>query len=61
MKYTLIYMERYGIDNVRGGCFCKINLDENEKKVIEKMIFCANNKCYNCGSKNHFIYDCKKI
>jgi hypothetical protein len=57
-KYTLKYMSVYGIDNVRGGSFCKIFLDENTQKLLMHMIKSANNKCYNCGSTTHFVKDC---
>jgi len=37
-KYTLKYMEKYGIDNVRGGSFCEIRLSEENTNTINKMI-----------------------
>jgi hypothetical protein len=37
-KYTLKYMEKYGIDNVRGGSFCQIVLDQEITNTINKMI-----------------------
>jgi predicted GIY-YIG superfamily endonuclease len=37
-KYTLKYMEKYGIDNVRGGSFCQIKLSEENTNTIHKMI-----------------------
>jgi hypothetical protein len=37
-KYTLKYMEKYGIDNVRGGSFCQITLGEENLNTINKMI-----------------------
>lgn len=53
-KYTIMYMDMYGIDNVRGGSFCKIKLPYNEKQLIIKMIHGANDKCFTCG-RAHFI------
>ena len=37
-KYTLKYMEKYGIDNVRGGSFCQIVLNQENLNTINKMI-----------------------
>ena len=36
-KYTRRYMDKYGIDNVRGGSFCEVILDEATMKLLEKM------------------------
>jgi len=60
-KYTLKYMNKYGIDNVRGGSFCEIDLSEECKRVIEKMINGFNNKCYHCGKNDHYIKNCPNI
>ena len=36
-KYTLKYMDMYGIDNVRGGSFVTIRLTEEVKRVLTQM------------------------
>ena len=36
-KYTKIYMKKYGIENVRGGTFSSIVLDEQAMKTLEKL------------------------
>ena len=59
-KYTIKYMEKYGIENVRGGSFTQIKLDEDNIKTINKMINGSTDKCYNCGSDNHFANKCNK-
>ena len=51
-------MSIYGIDNVRGGSYTKINLTEEEKKLLQKEIWGANDCCVRCGRKNHFVKDC---
>ena len=53
-------MSKYGIDNVRGGIYCRISLDSAEKNIIQRSIQGMNDLCYKCGSKNHFIKDCKQ-
>lgn len=57
-KYTLEYMSKYGIDNVRGGSFTELDLSSENRNVIERMLNGANDKCYNCGKSGHFINDC---
>ena len=60
-KYTLKYMNNYGIDNVRGGSFCEVILSEETIKIINKMLNGSNNNCYVCGAKDHFVDKCDKI
>jgi hypothetical protein len=59
-KHTLKYMEKFGINNVRGGSFCEIKLNETNVATIKQMICGSTDKCYICGSNDHFVNDCKK-
>lgn len=58
LKYTLIYMEKYGVDRVRGSVYCRLELTDEEKREIEKHIRSARDVCYNCGSWDHFVSNC---
>ncbi len=59
-KYTLKYMAKYGIDNVRGGAFCQVKLTRENMITIKKMINSSENKCFKCGGE-HFVDKCRYI
>ncbi len=59
-KYTKIYMDKYGIDNVRGGSYVKLELDTDTIKFLQKESIATNDKCFNCGMNGHFSKDCNK-
>ena len=57
-KYVKEYMSKFGIDNVRGGTYSNIDLDDNCIAVLEKEIRHSKNECMRCGRDTHFIKDC---
>ncbi len=58
-KYTLIYMDKYGINNVRGASYSQVQLFKEQKIQIVRSIRNSTDKCMRCGSKDHFVSDCK--
>ena len=57
-KVTRQYMDKYGIDNVRGGSFVSIKLDNSIINTLQKMEIGTNDKCFKCGEKGHFAKYC---
>ncbi len=57
-KYTKIYMDKYGIDNVRGGSYVQVNLDDTTVDSLNRLSRGTNDKCFKCGKSGHFVNDC---
>ena len=57
-KYVIKYMDKYGIDNVRGGSYSQMILNEDLKKNINRYLVTANNLCYICNKDGHLIREC---
>ncbi len=60
-KYTKEYMAKYGIDNVRGGIYATLKLDDFQRETITQEIRAAQDKCIRCGRSGHFVKDCFAI
>lgn len=57
-KFTKEYMSIFGIENVRGGTYCRIDLDQDTIRFLQREIRGAKDQCFRCGRNNHFIHDC---
>ncbi len=53
-------MEKYGIENVRGGSYSQIQLSDAQVKEIKNKLVSANDRCYECGESGHLKKNCLK-
>ena len=59
-KWTKVYMDRYGVENVRGGAYCKLELNGDQIRALEIESAGSNDLCYYCKKKGHFMAQCKE-
>ena len=59
LSQTLLMMNRFGIDNVRGSLFTSpFPLTDFEKIMAAKLYCELNGLCLKCGGSDHFITNC---
>jgi len=59
-KYTQIYMDKFGLNNVRGGSFVQFELDQSTINFLLQMRNGAQDKCFICSEYGHFAKQCKQ-
>jgi predicted GIY-YIG superfamily endonuclease len=53
-------MKKYGVDNVRGGAYCQVDLPEATKHHIEHELHASTDMCFRCGKPGHFANKCRE-
>lgn len=59
-KITRQYMDKYGINNVRGGSFVSVILDSSIINILTQMSNGTNDRCFYCGKNGHFAKNCQE-
>ena len=57
-RVTKELMHKHGIDNVRGGSYCRIDLDDAQHQALTTELRSAEDTCFECGRPGHFAAQC---
>ena len=54
-----MYMDKFGIENVRGGSCSQTDLTDEQIASIMRQLINANDICYVCRQSGHYMRDCR--
>jgi hypothetical protein len=57
-KWVKIYMNKHGIDKVRGGAYVLEDLPEFQIESLKSELWGSTDKCTTCGRSGHWAKDC---
>ena len=57
-KMTKEYMDKYGIDNVRGGAYTQVDLPDESKEALRREIRGSADVCFKCNRAGHWANQC---
>lgn len=57
-KWVKIYMNKHGIEKVRGGAYVLEELPEFQEEALKSELWGSTNKCTQCGRSGHWAKDC---
>ena len=57
-RVTKELMLKHGIHNVRGGSYCRIDLDDGQYQSLTTELRSATGACFKCGRHGHFAAQC---
>jgi hypothetical protein len=55
---TKRYMAQHGIDKVRGGSYCTLQLSAAQMATLQHELRGATDCCFACGAAGHFVQQC---
>lgn len=58
-RLTLEFIDRYGIDNVRGGIYAQVELTPAQRSILKREHQNENDICYKCDRPGHVAAACR--